>query len=143
MAYAEGGMVYVGGSVLGMNDLWEQVALRVLGVCLGFTSSLEVGGGVSSAPAQAQNSGGNIKQRHQRERGLMTTPPQPLPSPPNQELKKESIRLQNEKARQASDLALAIAVLEAVGVLPKEVSEHLLYDNTPHAHVACLGITRW
>ncbi|CBJ48731.1 hypothetical protein Esi_0046_0128 [Ectocarpus siliculosus] len=37
-----------------------------------------------------------------------------------QNLKKESIRLQNEKARQASDLALAIAVLEAVGVLPKE-----------------------
>lgn len=41
----------------------------------------------------------------------------------NQDLKKQSIRLQNEKARQASDLALAIAVLEAVGVLPKEVSE--------------------
>lgn len=39
----------------------------------------------------------------------------------NQNLKKESIRLQNEKARQANDLALAIAVLEAVGVLPKEV----------------------
>lgn len=46
----------------------------------------------------------------------------------NQELKKESIRLQNEKARQASDLALAIAVLEAVGVLPKEVRGHLLYE---------------
>ncbi len=50
----------------------------------------------------------------------------PFVTPPpryNQDLKKQSIRLQNEKARQASDLALAIAVLEAVGVLPKEVRE--------------------
>ncbi|CAM9196150.1 unnamed protein product, partial [Scytosiphon promiscuus] len=40
-----------------------------------------------------------------------------------QDLKKQSIRLQNETARQASDLALAVSVLEAVGVLPKEVGE--------------------
>ena len=48
-----------------------------------------------------------------------------MPWPKNsrfaQDLEKENVRLVSESARLSSELALATAVLEAVGVIPKDV----------------------